>query len=221
MKTSAIWVLATFLLAPAMTRGAAFEGMVHLQRTEPPGVPHDIIFRTKGDRNRVDVSRERVKTFITDTKAGRTTVILEDDMAYLILPSLVPPPETPPLEQTGETARLHGHTVQKCVVHSDEGTAELWVAEGIGQYTGFGEGFERPPEHVPNVDVPEPPGPQAWEYALMGTGLFPLHVIARDEYGREILRIEAKSITPQALSDRLFVPTSTYKEVANWPKPGV
>ena len=219
MKTRAILVGAIFLAAAAAIRAAPFEGLVHLQRAERPELPHDIIYRVKGEKNRVDVSRERVATFLTDTAKGKTTVILEDDMAYLVMPSLVPLSEVPELEPTGETTTMLGQAVKKYLVTTYEGTAELWLAEGFGPYTGFGEGFERPPEHIPNVDVPEAPGPQGWEYALLGTGLFPLQVVARDEFGREFFRLEAKAITPQPLSDRLFVPTSTYREVETWPKP--
>ena len=109
--------------------------------------------------------------------------------------------------------------MQKYVVTADEGTTELWLAESFGKYTGFGEGFEKPPAHVPGVDVPVPPGPRAWEYALAERSLFPLRVITRDWDDREIFRLEVRTIVPQSLDDRLFAPSPTYKKVENWPKP--
>jgi hypothetical protein len=48
--------------------------------------------------------------------------------------------------------------------------------------------------------------------------LFPLRVVTRDEFGREIFRLEAKAITPQSVDDRLFAPSPTYKKLENWPE---
>ena len=210
-------LLALFLAAVATLPAAPFEGRINLQRATVPDEPHDLIYRVKGDRNRVEVMRDRVTTFLTDTKTRKTTVILEDDMAYLILPSFEASRDGPILEKTGEKAALLGYPVQKYVVGSDEGTTELWLAEGFGKYTGFGEGFEKPPGHVPGVDVPLPPDPAPWEWALMGQPLFPLRVVTRDDSGRETFRLEARTIVPQPLHDRLFLPSSTYRKVETWP----
>jgi len=210
-------LLVIFLLAVTALPAAPFEGRINLQRATVPDAPHDLIYRVKGDKNRVEVMRDRVTTFLTDTTTRKTTVILEDDMAYLILPSLEPARDGPFLEKTEEKATLLGHPVQKYVVESDEGTTELWLAEDFGKYTGFGEGFEKPPVHVPGVDVPLPPDPAPWEWALMGQPLFPLRVITRDDSGREVFRLEARTIVAQPLHDRLFLPSSTYRKVETWP----
>ncbi len=218
MKTSAISLLAAALLASGVARGAAFEGKLILERGEPPEPPHAISYRVKGDRNRIDVMRNGVKTFMSDTGKKETTVILEDERKYLILPALSPLPDGPLLEKTEETVKLFGFIAQKYLFVSDEGTTELWLVEGLGKYPGFGEGFERPPQHIPGVDVPESPPPRGWEYALAGTDLFPLRVVTRTDAGRVIFRLEVMEITPEVENDRLFVPTSNYKHVYDWPK---
>jgi hypothetical protein len=201
-----------------MVRGAQFEGRLLFQRIEPPAGAHDIIYSVKGDNVRVEVVRDRIKTFITDTAKQQTTVIMEDDMAYLNLPSLAPLPDAPPLEKTDETAMIHGHPAQKYLLETDEGRTELWLAEGFGKYTGFGEGFEQPPPQLPNVDQPEPTLPWTWEYALAGRPLFPLRVVTRDSGGRDLFRLEVKAITPQPLHDRLFLPSPNYKLLDSWPE---
>jgi len=217
MKTPAILLLVTLLLAPSLVQAAPFEGRVLLQRTETPGEASTIIYSIKGDRVRVEVIRERVNSFLTDTTKKETTVVMEDDMAYLILASLAPLPDGPKLEKTGEATKLLGVPVQKYVLTSDEGKSELWLAEGFGLFAGFGEGFEKPPAQKPNVDLPEPVVPWEWEYALGGQPLFPLRVVTRDATGREIFRLEVKEVTPAPLDLRLFSPSRNYKKLDTWP----
>lgn len=217
MKTIGLFLVAMLGLVRVAV-GAPFEGRVIFLRAELGGAPHDIIYRVKGDRNRVEVMKDRVTTFLTDSKKAQTTVILEDDMAWLVLPALAPRPETPRLEKTDETAAVLGVPVRKYLVTGEEGTTELWLAEGFGKYTGFGEGFAPPPVHIPGVDVPEPPDPRDWEYALAGKPLMPFRVSTRDSFGREVFRIEVRSITSQTLDDRMFGPSSTYRKLENWPK---
>lgn len=218
MKNPARWLLAILLLASAIVHGAPFEGRVLLQRTEAPGEPNTIIYSVKGDKVRVEVVRERVNSFLTDTTTKETTVIMEDDMAYLVLSSLAPLPDGPKLEKQGETMKLLGVSAQKYVLTSSEGTTELWLAEGFGLFAGFGDGFEKPPAQKPNVDLPDPVVPWAWEYALGGQPLFPLRVVTRDDAGREILRIEVKEISSAPLDVRLFSPSRNYKKLDTWPQ---
>jgi hypothetical protein len=213
--------IALFLLAAVVAHAAApFEGRIQFQRAELPGKPHDLMYWVKGHRNRVEVWRERARAYFADVRQEQLTVVFEDERCYVTLPWLKVPPETPPLEKDGQTAKIHGYPVEKYFVIGEEGTTELWLAQGLGQYTGFGEGYDRRPEHIPGVDVPENPDPQPWEFALAGTGLFPLRVITRDGLGREVFRLEARSITAQSIDDRLLAPSPTYKKVDGFPKPG-
>lgn len=221
MKTLRICAFA--FLAAAVVRGAPFEGKIVVQRGGGSGQRNDVIVCSiKGDKIRVDALRENITSYLTDTTKRETTTILEDDRAYVVVPSLAPPPDAPPpdmpkFEETGETRKLLGYPVRKYLTTSDEGTIELWLAEGFGVYTGFGEGTERPREHIPGEDVPDPPDPMPWEQALAGQPLFPLLVITRDGNGRETYRVEAKEITPQPLPDGLFNPPSNYKKLKTWP----
>ena len=216
MKTPMLWLL--LLLVSTLAYGAPFEGRLHLRRAEPPGEPHDIIYSIKGDKVRVEVIRDRVNSFLTDTTKQETTAILEDDMAYLTMSSLAPVPGGPRLEKTDEKTSILGHPAQKYLLSSDEGTTELWLAEGFGKYTGFGEGYEKPPQQLPNIDVAESPLPWAWEYALAGQPLCPLRVITRDSIGTELFRLEVKAISPSPLSEGLFRPSSNYKQLETWPE---
>jgi hypothetical protein len=219
MKIRAHRLMSAVFLAACLDAGAAgFEGRVIFEREVPPAFPHSIVYQVKSDRNRVEVVREGVKTFMTDVAKEETTAILEDERMYVVLPSLAPRPDDAPLQRTDETATLQGRTVRKHVHVADDETTELWLAEGLGKYTGFGEGFERPPKHIPGEDVPEPPPPRPWEFALAGTDLFPLRVITRDAGGRVIFRLEAKAVQPEPLNDRLFAPSSNYQKVEPWPK---
>ena len=219
MKICAHRLLPAVLLAAFVTSGAAgFEGRMIFERTVPPDFAHTIVYQVKGDRNRVEVMSDGVKTFMTDTAKEETTVILEDERMYVVLPSLAPMSDGAPLQRTDETASLLGRTARKYLYESDEGTTELWLAEGLGKYTGFGEGFARPPKHIPGEDVPPPPPPRDWEFAVAGTDLFPLRVISRDSQGRVIFRLEAKAIHSGPMDDRLFAPSSNYKKVEPWPK---
>ncbi len=217
MKIFSLWTALTWLLAITTAQGAQFEGRVHFQRAQIPGEPDNVICAIKGDKIRVEVIRERVNTFITDAAKKETTVIMEDDMAYLVMTSLQPF-EDLKFEKTAETATILGHQAQKYTLSSDEGETELWLAEGFGRYTGFGDGFEQPPKPVPNVDLPEAPVPKAWEYALAGQPLFPLRVVTRDGANREIFRLEIRAITPEPISDRLFLPSVNYKKLDTWPE---
>jgi hypothetical protein len=217
MKTFSLWTVLTLWLALMPAQAAQFEGRLHYQRAQTPGEPDNVICAVKGDKIRVEVIRERVNTFITDTAKKETTVIMEDDMAFLVMTSLQPF-EDLKLEKTAETDTILGHKTQKYTLSSDEGETELWLAEGFGRYTGFGEGFEQPPKPVPNVDLPEAPVPKAWEYALAGQPLFPLRVVTRDGANRESYRLEIRAITPDPLSEKLFVPSTNYKKLDTWPE---
>lgn len=209
--------MVTFLLALTVAQAAQFEGRVHFQRSQVPGDGDNVICAIKGDKIRVEVVRERVNTFITDTTKEETTAVLEDDMAYLVLTSLQPL-EDLKLEKTSETTTILGYKAQKYTLSSDEGETELWLAEDIGKYTGFGDGFEQPPKQLPNIDLPDPPVPKAWEYALAGQPLFPLRVVTRDGANREVFRLEVRAITPDPLSERLFLPSTNYKKLDAWPE---
>ena len=223
MMTRAHRLLPAVLLAAFLcfaSGAAGFEGRVIFERAETPTFAQTIVYRVKGDRNRVEVMVDGVKTFITDVAKEQTTVILEDERMYVVLPSLAPIPDAPPLVRTEETASLLGHAVRKYLFESEGETTELWLAEGVGKYTGFGEGFARPPKHIPGVDVPQPPPPRAWEFALAGTEFFPLRVVTRDSAGRVIFQLEAKAIDRELMDDRLFAPTSNYKKVDAWPNYG-
>jgi hypothetical protein len=216
MKNSAVSLF--LVLASAIAHGAQFEGRLLIQRAEPPESAHQIIYSVKGDKVRVEVIRDRVTSYLTDTAKQETITIMEDDMAYLAQPSLAASSDAPKLEKTDETTKIHGYAAQKYLLTSDEGKTELWLAEGFGKYTGFGEGFEKPPIQEANVDVPDPVVPWAWEWALAGQPLFPLRVITRDSNGSEIFRLEVKEIHPQPLSDGLFRPSSNYKKLDSWPE---
>jgi hypothetical protein len=210
MKTFSLSLLLSLWLALTTAQAAQFEGRVLFQRAQVPGEPDTVICAIKGDRIRVEVIRERVNTFITDTAKQDTTVI--------VMTSLQPAVEGLKLEKTEETTTILGHQARKYLLSSDEGETVLWLTEDLGRYTGFGEGFEQPPKPVPNVDLPEPPTPRAWEYAIAGQQLFPLRVETRDGANRVVYRLEVKSITPEQISDRLFVPSVNYKKLDTWPE---
>jgi hypothetical protein len=223
MKSFAILCLLFVSLVARAGAAAAFEGRLHLQRSELSedpekagklGDPHDIIYSVKGDHIRIEIIRDRVNTFLMDSAKMETITIIEDDRAYVVGSALATHADAPKLEKTDETDKILDQPVRKYVVNSpDEGKSELWLMEGAGLFLGFGDGYERASESIDvDPDAPEPLGPRAWEYALARQPLFPLRVITKDETGTVIFKLEAKAITPQPLSERLFAPSPNYNK---------
>jgi hypothetical protein len=223
MKTLALCCLLLAALVARAGAAAAFEGRLHLQRAELSEDPdkagklgdaHDIIYSVKGDHIRIEIIRDRVNTFLMDAAKLETITIIEDDRAYVVGSALAAHADAPKLEKTDETDKILDQPVRKYLVNSpEEGKTELWLTEGLGLFLGFGDGYERAPEGVDtDPDAAEPLGPRAWEYALARQPLFPLRVITKDDTGTVIFKLEAKAITPQPLSERLFAPSPNYNK---------
>lgn len=216
MKTRLASLLLGLLLAPATLAAAeTFEGRVTFRMTAPGGKAQDMRFALKGARARIEIANvQGMGAMIIDSAKREQLVLMDQQRMYLTMamPDVAAAAnetksDEVKLTKTGETEKILGHTAEKYLATHKNTTTELWLAEGLGNFTPFGGGNPMAGGRG------GPATPQAWERALAGKGLFPLRVITRDAHQKESFRLEATSVEKQALPDDLFAPPADYRKL--------
>jgi hypothetical protein len=215
------FLLVGALLAPGLLRAASFEGKVSFKMTTARGQVQEMNQSIKGDKMRIEMpSQKDMGGIIVDTAKRETTMIMDTQRMYMVM--AMPDPASQPsgaarteepgqLEKTGETEKILGYLAQKYVATQGDNKTELWLAEGIGAFMGFGNGGRG--GMGGRKGGGGAPAPQAWEKALAGKDLFPLRVVTHDQGGKENFRMEVTAIEKQSLSDDLFAPPAGYQKM--------
>lgn len=216
MKTPLASLLLCALLVPAALLAAeSFEGRVTF-RVTAEGKSQDMRFALKGGRSRIEITNTQgMGAMIMDPAKREQVVLLDQQKMYLTMPlpdvaaaaGGAGKNEDATLTKTGETEKILDYTAEKYLATGKNTTTELWLAEGLGNFTPFGGGNPMASGRG------GPPAPQGWERALAGKGLFPLRVVTRDAAKKELFRLEATSVEKQALADALFAPPADYRKL--------
>lgn len=196
----------------------AFEGKISLALTAGRSDSMNMDYSFKGQKVRTDINAggQQMGT-ITDLTRMETIMLIPQMNKYMVM-SLKQPIEkamknqdtaNPDIEITGKTETILGYKCSQMLV-KDKGTVtELWVAEGLGAFTGMGQGGNPMGGMFGGGKSPQA---AKWEEALKGKGGFPLRVISRDSKGKETLRMEATKIEAGSLPDSLFAPPAGYEK---------
>lgn len=215
MKRLLPCLLAALFAASGALRAAQFEGKIGLKITPGKGQPHDINYSIKGDKMRIELPTQGAGMggMILDTAKREMTVLIDAQHMYMVQPmadvAAAPGGDkkgpTPTLEKTGQKETILGYAAEKFISTHENGTTEMWLAEGLGTFMPFGGG------PMGGRGRGGPPAQQGWEKALAGKDLFPLRVVTKNKDGSEF-RMEATSIEKKSLPDSLFEPPAGYQK---------
>ncbi|MDO8543446.1 MAG: DUF4412 domain-containing protein [Opitutaceae bacterium] len=200
-------------VGPAAFAATPFEGKVTFKMTAPRGAPQEMRYAIKGDKVRIEMpGQQEMGGMIMDTSKREMLVLMDAQRMYMVMPmgevtNAVAEKSGPEatLEKTGETEKILGYTAEKYISTYQGSKTELWLAEGLGSFTGMAKN--------PMGGGRGGSAPKAWERSLAGKPLFPLRVVDRDKSGKESFRMEATSIDKQALPDGMFTPPADYQKM--------
>ena len=112
------------------------------------------------------------------------------------------------LEKTGETERILGYSAEKYISSGNNGSSDLWLAEGLGTFMAYSAGGPAGGRRGGSTASGE-----EWERALAGRELFPLRVVSHNKEGKEISRMEVTAIEKKSQPDSLFTPPDDYQKM--------
>jgi hypothetical protein len=213
--------VAALLTAHLASAADAFEGKVSLAVTADRGPALLMDYSLKGKKVRIDLTAEgRAMASILDLAKLEMLMLMPDQAMYMVMPIKQPLEQAmdksgaspADIQFTGKTETILGYPCSQVIVQDGGTTTELWVAEGLGTFTGLGGGG--PLGGSPFGGGKKSAGPAKWEQALKDKAGFPLRVISRDTGGRQTFKMEATKITPGALADSLFSAPAGYQKFA-------
>ncbi|HUR60607.1 MAG TPA: DUF4412 domain-containing protein [Opitutaceae bacterium] len=215
MKTF-VSLLAGLLLAPAVISAAEFEGKVTFKMTSGKDKAQDIRYAIKNGKFRIELPGQAgMGGLIVDPVKRESVVLMDQQKMYMVM--AIPDAKATDakagkgdgatLEKTGETEKILGYTAEKYISKTADATTELWLAEGLGTFVGFGNSNPMGGRRGGSA-----PATQAWERALAGKEMFPLRVVSRDHANKETFKLEATSIDKTGLPDAMFTPPADYQK---------
>jgi hypothetical protein len=205
----AAWLGVVFLFAAVAA--PAFEGRISLGFTDGKGREQVIDYAVKGTRVRLEPKMEQAAgtAMIMDGATQEMTVLMPAQRMYMVMPmhgvakpgGTESPTQQQKVEKTGRTEKILGYDCEEYVMSDKGQSTEMWITDQLGSFMGLSGG--NPMAGL--VGGKAKAEASGWEQALKGKqGAFPLRVVSRDPKGKEIFRLEAKSVKPENLGDELF-----------------
>ena len=215
MKQFPRLLLASALLAPAAIFAASFEGKVSFKMTTGRGQGQEMHYNIKGDKIRMEMTGQKgMGGMIMDTSKKEMIMIMDEQKMYMTMQipeaaaqAIEKKGENATLEKTSETEKILGYTATKYIATNQDTKTEMWLAEGLGKFTGFSNQNPMGGRRGGTAAAP------AWERALAGKELFPLRVVGLDKGGKENFRMEVTAINKESLPDTLFAPPAGYQKL--------
>lgn len=221
-------MLSRFLAVGALLAAAqsvnAFEGKVSLAITASRGETQNLDYSFKGQKVRMDVNAQgHPMAIITDLEKMETIIPIPQMQKYMVMPIKQQVDSamkesgagnTADVEVTGKTETILGYKCNQIIVKDkDKGTTtEVWAAEGLGAFTGMGQGGNPMAGMFGGGGGARRPANAAkWEEALKGKGGFPLRVISTDASGKQAFKMEATKIDTSSIPDSQFNPPAGYE----------
>lgn len=207
------------LLAPAVLSADTFEGTLTMtmSSSNSSNGPQALNLSMKDGNMRTDIqSSHGTMSAIMDMKNQQMILLMPQQRMYMVQPMRQPAARgqyqqyqgqahasgnPPTLVDTGEKETILGYECTKYTATSDRGTAQIWVTDQLGTFTGFfhGGGPGRPSQP-----------PSDWENALKGKGFFPMRVVGTNEKGT--FKMEVTAINKTSLPDSLFAPPDGWQK---------
>ena len=194
------------LVLPCALHAETFEGKLTMSMTSSSKEGNQTLnLSLKEGFMRTDIQSARgTMSAIMDSKNQQMIILMPQQRMYMVQP-LNPPGQAPvqgapaasdaTLQDTGVKETILGYVCTKFVATSSRGTAQIWVTDQLGTFTGLFHGAGGPMGHRPQA-------PQAWESALKGHNFFPMRVISNNKEGT--FRLEVTSVEKTSLPDSDF-----------------
>jgi len=205
------------LLLPGLVSAETFEGKVTMKITSPSMKEgsQDINFSIKEGLMRIDVNNAKggQAAVVMDTKNQKMLILMVAQKMYMERP-IPQPGQVPPgaqgshdpsqysLEATGTKETILGYECTKYVSKGADETAEIWVTDQLGTFSGL---FHGGPGQRGQA-------PAAWEEALKGKGFFPMKVVANGKHGTTTLEVTA--VDKESLPDSLFTAPEGWRDLS-------
>lgn len=214
--------LAVGALLAAVQSVHAFEGKVSLAITPSRGDTMNMDYSFKGQKVRMDVNAQgHPMAIITDLEKMETIIPIPQMQKYMVMPIKQQVESAmkesgggnADVEVTGKTETILGYKCNQIIVKDkDKGTTtEVWAAEGLGAFTGMGQGGNPMAGMFGGGRGAPSPKAAKWEEALKGKGGFPLRVISTDASGKQAFKMEATKIDTSSIPDSQFNPPAGYE----------
>jgi hypothetical protein len=208
------------LLPCVLSAESTFEGKVTMQVTSPSkDGPQALNYSIKDGMIRIDVNTQRGQAgMIMDMKNHQMIILMAQQQMYMVQPMGMNPgspqgspygapadhpvaaPANSSFTNTGIKEDILGYTCTKLIVTSDKATAEIWVTDQLGAFSGLFQGFGHRQQ-----------APAEWETALKGVGFFPMRVISTQKDGK-VFKLEVTAVDKQSLPDSLFTPPEGWRK---------
>lgn len=191
-----ILILSILTLTGIISAQNDFEGKVLIE-VNYEGENQTIIYQVKDLRFRMETP-DAEGAMVFDSHANKMYIIMEEQKAYMenfMLP--LNDNSTGSYTKTGETKNILGYNCEKFLFTQDDQTGEAWMTKDLGGFILFGN---------------KGTGIDSWKREVLEAGYFPVHVTEFDEKGNVKGTFEVKEITPQPLSNDLFMPPASYKK---------
>ncbi|MCF8240857.1 MAG: DUF4412 domain-containing protein [Melioribacteraceae bacterium] len=181
-----------------------FEGKLKF-KIENNGENSTIEYFVKGENFRMEFTGEVESVMIY--KKEKFIMIVPSQKMYMEFGNDVAMPGDDMDEQelsqmptkTSETKNFFGHTANKWIFSDDETEVEIWAAEDIGNFAGFGGPMQEAPQ---------------WESMLEAEGFFPLMVVVKDNSGNIESKFEVIEMIEQKLDSKLFEVPEGFKKMS-------
>ena len=199
------------LVLPCALHAETFEGKLTMTMSSSQKEGNQTLnLSLKEGLMRTDIQSERgTMSAIMDSKNQQMIILMPQQRMYMVQPFPAPgqaPMQGGPaqgaraasdasLQDTGVKETILGYVCTKFVATSSEGTAQIWVTDQLGTFTGLFHGAGGPMGHRPQA-------PQAWESALKGHNFFPMRVVSSNSKGT--FRLEVTSVQKMSLPDSDF-----------------
>jgi hypothetical protein len=126
---------------PTQLRAQSFEGVVEYTVTTEEGTM-PMTYMSKGDNVRVEMEgRPGMKAVILmDTKANKSTMLMEQMKMYMEMPSAPSTDEEttkPEITKTGKTRKILGYDCQEYIVKEGDEVTDVWVTKDLGKFQMF------------------------------------------------------------------------------------
>jgi hypothetical protein len=208
------------LLAPAVLSADTFEGTLTMTITSSSSKngPQALNMSLKDGNMRTDIQTSRgTMSAIMDMKNQQMIILMPQQRMYMVQPMRQPAAQQgqyqqyqgqaqaagnpPTLVDTGVKETILGYECTKYTATNDKGTAEIWVTDQLGTFTGL---FHGGAPGRPNQPAPD------WENALKGKAFFPMKVVGTNDKGT--FSMEVTAINKTSLPDSLFAPPDGWQK---------
>jgi hypothetical protein len=218
MKKFLTALFAGAILLPAVLSAASFEGSLRMKMTSGKEKPVEMDYLIKNNKARITPQLGQKKdeiSMIYDYDKMEMITLMPSEKMYMTM-SLKSAVEAASnnksgekfeLRKTGEKEKILGYNCEKYLMTSADTNMEMWLTDELGAYMGMSSAMSGGRGRGGQT-----PQAQAWEKALEGKNLFPMHMVGLDTKGKENFRMEVSAIEKKSVADAELAPPAGFQK---------